>query len=319
MLPSHNCSSTQHQTQLYTSENHTKTLPVVYSFTTATSTANQESTGETVITALIKFRSHCNIDQQTLQAMNLALADSASATSSTTSTVTTDMQPPTASLLGLPAELLNYTITLVVLAEKSKPDLRTFLLAQRQQASIEPKGTFRAYPTPALAGTCTSLEAIVLPIYYGRNPPIFCSPKLAYDWLSTRRKGRSEAAVRRVWIHFEVTRKISEGPGWKQAALEMLLVSKTDALAISETSPFCVGACRECQRRLQSEIQQINDRASGFKFGHERLAALADYFDTRGRVLGFPDGCIICGKHQRNALIGDKQGFAELLRAISWS
>lgn len=252
------------------------------------------------------------MDQQTLQVINLAVADSASATSSATSTFTTDMQPPTASLLGLPAELLNYIITLTVTAEKSKADLRTFLLAQRQQASVKPEGTLCAYPTPALAGTCTSLEAIVLPIYYGQNPPIFCSPKLAYDWLSTRRKGRSEATVRQVWIRFEVLRKITEGPGWKQAALEMHLVNKTDALAISETSPFYVGACRECQRRLQSEIQQINDRASGFRFGHERLAALADYFDSRGRVPGFPDGCTICDKNQRKALMGDSQGIAEL-------
>ena len=114
--------------------------------------------------------------------------------------------------------------------------------------------------------------------------PIFCFSKLAYDWLSTRRKGRSEATVRQVWIDFEVLRKISEGPAWKQAALEMFLVNETDALAILETSPFYVGACKECQRRLQSEIQHINNRANSFRFGHERLAALADYFISRGRV-----------------------------------
>ena len=161
----HNCSSTQHQPRLYTSENHSKTLPVPHSFTTTTSIANQANTGETVITALIKVPSCRNMDQQTLQVINLAVTDLALTTSSTTSTATTDMQPPTASLLCSPAELLNYIITPAVPAEKSKADLPSFPLAQRQQASVEPEGTLCAYPTPALAGTCTSLEAIVLPIY----------------------------------------------------------------------------------------------------------------------------------------------------------
>lgn len=151
------------------------------------------------------------MDHQIIKPARQTAADSASA--SITSTVTTDPQPPTATLLGLPVELLNYIITLAVPAEEPKPDLQTFLLQQRQKASIEPKGTFNAYPTPALAGTCTTLEAIVLPIYFGQNPSIFCSPELAYDWLSTRRRGRSASTVRQVWIHFEHHRRIDWGPG----------------------------------------------------------------------------------------------------------
>ena len=259
------------------------------------------------------------MDQETLQAVDQEVTNSALATASTIKTITTDLQPPTACLLDLPAELLNYIITLAIPGEESEPDLHTFLLEQRQKASVEPESKFCAYLTPALAGTCTALEAIALPIYFGLHPSVFCSPKLAYDWLSTRRRGRNEAVVRRVWIHFEVTRRISEGPAWKQAALEMALVDNTDALAVPETSAFYVGACAECQRRLQDEIERINDRASGFKNGHERLAALADYFDSRGRVIGFLDGCTICGKSERKAPTIDDKRFLELLRAIPWT
>lgn len=56
----------------------------------------------------------------------------------------------------------------------------------------------------------------------------------------------------------------------------MVLIDDTDALATPKTSPFYVGTCAECRRRLKGEIQQINDRASDFKYGHERLAALAE-------------------------------------------
>lgn len=99
----------------------------------------------------------------------------------------------------------------------------------------------------------------------------------------------------------------------------MVLVDKTDALAIPETSPFYVDLCAECQCRLQGEIEGIDDRASGLRYGHERLAALAEYLDSRRRVRDFRDGCTICGKFQRRALMNDNQGILELLRASSCS
>jgi hypothetical protein len=240
---------------------------------------------------------HHDTNQQTMESAHYTTANSASA--STANAVATDPQPAKASLLGLPVELLNYIITLAMLVDVAKPDLHTFLSKQRQKANAGPKAKLHLYPWPALARTCTSLEAIVLPIYYGQNTFIFHSPKLAYRWLSARRRGKGEATVRRVQLHFGVTRAISEGPAWKQAALEMFLANGTNVLAISEASSFYVGACIQCQNKLQSEMQRINDRGSDFKFGDERLAALADYFDSRGRVVGFLDGCSICGEYQK--------------------
>ena len=82
------------------------------------------------------------MNHQIIKPARQTAADSASA--SITSTVTTDPQPPTVSLLGLPVELLKYIITLAVSAEEPKPDSHKFLLQQRQKASVEPKGTFKA-------------------------------------------------------------------------------------------------------------------------------------------------------------------------------
>lgn len=207
-----------------------------------------------------------------------------------TITVATSAQPPRACLLGLPKELLNYIIILAVV-EDPDADPKALLLKQYH----ETKGQIRPHwhPQPALAQTCNALRPTVLPIYYGQNAFTFYSAEQALSWLLHKRQ--SVGTVQRIRVYFEVIRKLDEEPKWKQQALEMYLEDKSNVLAVSLDSPFCVGSCEICRSRLVEEIEKINGRGSSSDNGEERLTALADYFNSEGRVFGFRDGCTVCG------------------------
>lgn len=89
---------------------------------------------------------------------------------------TIDMPPPEASHFSLPAELLNHIATLTVV-EDPDADQAALLLEQREQDDYGVygyKSRVLAFPSPAVVRTCTALEAIALPIYYGQNTFRFC-------------------------------------------------------------------------------------------------------------------------------------------------
>jgi hypothetical protein len=135
-------------------------------------------------------------DKQDLEPAKQAAANSASSLSTTTNT---DAQPPRASLLGLPKELLNYIITLAVI-EDPDADQTALLSKQLTESEAGPLYEARSFRSPALARSCTELDAIVRPIYYGQNTFAFCSASVAHAWLRRERRKQSEAPVRRIRI-----------------------------------------------------------------------------------------------------------------------
>lgn len=80
-------------------------------------------------------------------------------------------QPPEASLLGLPKELLHYIVELAVVKDPDEGPTKADVEFRRLKAR---RHLFRCpTPSPALGRTCKVLEAIVLPINYSQN--IFAS------------------------------------------------------------------------------------------------------------------------------------------------
>lgn len=213
--------------------------------------------------------------------------------------VTTETQAPKASLLGLPKELLNYVITLAVVDD---PDAdQTALLLEQQQKDgyghFGRKGKVLAFPSPALARTCTELEAIVLPTYYGQNTFHFCSMKVASYWLYQERRRNSVASVRHIRVHFGVTATLDKDPALERRVLDMYLEDNSQALVMSTSSSFYVGLCKWCQREFTAKVQRINNRGSDFDSGEVKLAVLACYFDRRIRFRKYVcTGCVISDK-----------------------
>ena len=125
-----------------------------------------------------------------------------STSTSETSTSATDAQPPRASLLGLPAELLNSIVELTVVKDPDEGPI----IADVYFKPLEGRNNRHAFrcskPSPGLARTCTVLEAIALPMYYGQNTFSFRSCTHACRWLSLKRK-KGLALIRRVKILFD--------------------------------------------------------------------------------------------------------------------
>jgi hypothetical protein len=176
------------------------------------------------------------MDKQTLRPTNPAAANSASP--SATGTISADTQPAKASLLGLPKKLLNYIITLAVVGEPDDDQI-TLMSKQRLETSVGPPGKIRAYRSPALARTCTELEAIVLPIYYGQNVFAFCNASTAHERLRHERRGQDQAPVRQMKIYFD--------PGLfltiEYASLKFALEDKTDMLDLPVESAYYLNMC----------------------------------------------------------------------------
>jgi hypothetical protein len=256
------------------------------------STNNHSSTRQSITPHLFSEPYH-DIDQQILEPANQAVANAISP--STTDMVTTTAQPPKASLLGLPKELLNYIIALVVV-EDPDAGLYTLLLEQLLDTRFVPRGQIRAFRTPALARTCTALEAIVLPVYYGQNTFTFCSARHAYHWLHQMRRGQGETSVRQIRVYFEQysSRALGLGPDCKREPLGVYLKDSTDKLAVTVVSPFVVGACRKCRNNLLNTIEMINGRPYGRypRTGESGLATLIWHFKIMAL---FPKKCTMCG------------------------
>ena len=93
------------------------------------------------------------MDKQTNAPADKAVANSApTSTTSTVTAVTDKAQPPQASLLGLPKELLNDIITLAVV-EEPDDDQITLMSKQLRETSVGTPGRIRAFRSPALART----------------------------------------------------------------------------------------------------------------------------------------------------------------------
>ena len=112
-----------------------------------------------------------------------------------------DAQPPEASLLSLPNELLNYVCELTVVKDPDEGPTEAHVGFKRM---ITRRHLFRCpTPSPALGRTCRVLEETVLPIYYGRNTFAFRSPSPASRWLSQKRRMRSTTPFRQIATLFD--------------------------------------------------------------------------------------------------------------------
>jgi len=226
------------------------------------------------------------MDQQAFEPANQAVARST--LHSTTSTITTTAQPPEASLLGIPKELLNYIIILTVV-EDPDADPVAYLEKHSPGLCILPCDKIRSFPLPPLARTCTTLEAIVSPIYYGQSTFTFRSPSELCFWLSVKRRGYRVALVRRARIHFQKPGRGGEHK-YRNAGLEVFLEDKTSALAISIEDPF--HACERCRSSLMSMVDEIN--GFGIGYGGERITALARRLRPDAMACQNISGCTTC-------------------------
>jgi hypothetical protein len=160
----------------------------------------------------------------------------------TRDTTPADTTPPRPHLLGLPAELLNYIVTLAG-ADHSKSKRSNVVWAgveRRQDREIHKRC---AYPeSPALARTCVRLAAVALPIYYGQKKFAFTSPTQVVDWLNAKAGRYEKPIVRNVEIHFcldhskNMSRKIISqrysALFLNSIVVEMVLRDQTDKLSV---------------------------------------------------------------------------------------
>lgn len=200
-------------------------------------------------------------------------------------------QPPRASLLGLPKELLNHIITLAVV-EDPDANLYAMLSKQHEETNTEPPGKIRAFRSPALARSCTELEKIVLPIYYGQNTFSFCSASIACDWLRCERRKKGEAPVGRIRTYLD--------PGLfntiEYATLEFFVEDKTGMLAAPAESAYYLNMCNTCQNALVSKIGEINGRDRYYNSGEKRLTVLAYELFHSPVVCGIADKYLRCNR-----------------------
>lgn len=215
---------------------------------------------------------------------------------SATKTIATNVQPPEASLLGLPKELLNYIIELAVLKDSDEDPT---------EANVEfkqLKGGQRVFrdptPSPALGRTCKILEAIVLPIFYGQNTFAFRSTDHASCWLSLKRRRWGMALVRRIRIRFAVKGMqgaVSQRKKGENVEVELLLRDKTGKLALAARCSFFARACQWCLRVLLGKIRDINGRTHCYKSGLDRLLALFEYLSDKAGLRLLADESWDCG------------------------
>jgi hypothetical protein len=234
--------------------------------------------------------------------------------SSITEAVATNTQPPRASLLGLPKELLNQIILLAVIDDSEDGFL---IVHTRPIGTWEDQNCCTSPPTPALARTCTVLEKIVLPVYYGQNTFALGSPSSAHDWLAGKRRGREVAPVRTVYIHLRVRPQYvgeqSAGPSFrKHSMVRVVCDEKTDMLSISASSAFREQLCTSCKHKVAEFVEWGNKyRGAGFEAPDDVIALFAFHLCTFIPVLWNEDGCLLCwqrcGISDRNPVAWNSQ------------
>lgn len=202
----------------------------------------------------------------------------------------TNAQPPEASLLGLPKELLNYIVELAVV--KDPDEGPTEVKVNSRHVSRCPT------PTPALGRTCKVLEAIVLPIYYGQNTFAFRTSNDACRWLSQRGRRNGMASVRRVKIRFQATgmeNGLSPRKDGENLELEIFLRQGSDWLNVAVECSFCARACYWCELALVGKIDNINTRTHYYNSGLERLLALLEDLSNGAGLRLFAEEGWDCG------------------------
>ncbi|GAB7333530.1 hypothetical protein MBLNU13_g05108t1 [Cladosporium sp. NU13] len=153
-------------------------------------------------------------------------------------------QPPRASLLGLPKELLNHIITLAVV-QNLDADLYALLSKQHEETSAGPSGQIRAFRSPL--------------------------KQSSHDWLRCERRKQDHAPVHRIGIYLD--------PGLfntiEYASLEFSLEDKTGMQAPLGESAYHLNMRNTCQNALASQMEEINGYGRYQNSGGQRLATLA--------------------------------------------
>jgi hypothetical protein len=207
-------------------------------------------------------------------------ATTTSTSTSETEASATDAQPPRASLLGLPTELLNYIVELIVVKDPDEGPTIADVYFKPLKGNRN-RHVFRcSRPSPGLARTCTFLEAIALPMYYGQNTFSFRSSIHACRWLSLKRK-KGMALIRRVKILFDVTDGDDEE---LIVEIELFLEEKTDKLVLDINCSFYTQACQRCRRILMNKIEDINGRTRQYMTGSGRLVALLRHLSKKANA-----------------------------------
>lgn len=167
---------------------------------------------------------------------------------STTNTTTPVMPPPRAHLLSLPAELLNYIVTLAVV-DRSK-----IVTAKVQMRREDGRKQTRASPTaPALACTCNFLKALVMPIYYGQKKFYFASSDEAVRWLTLKLERKEEAVVRDIIVSVSYGCRVN------------ISLNNTNEVAVRVTGDDCWGYAlyddwrRSLETRVSNWVEEIDN------------------------------------------------------------
>lgn len=204
----------------------------------------------------------------------------------------TNTQPPEASLLGLPKELLNYIIELAVVKRPGEGPTESKVDSKQLKTSRQLSGYHM--PTPALGRTCKVLEAIVLPIYWGQHNFVFHSPSQALRWLSMKRRRNGMAMIRQVKIRFKVKGMENMEDG-DNLDVHLVLQDGIDRLLLAGRCSFCARACQWCQRILLDKIEDINSRTGYYESGLERILAMLEYLSDRPNLRFLADEGWACG------------------------
>lgn len=159
-------------------------------------------------------------------------------------TMTPSTEPVESLVLSLPKELLIYIIELAVVETSGCIWCRV-----KYERSV---GTeLRTKPSsPALAHTCSLLEAIVLPIYYGQNRFAFRSPGDAADGLHLRLGRKDGLIVHRVII-FQFHKR--------EAALEASLNKDTGISVTFMRDHVLMQSPAALKERPSMWVEEIND------------------------------------------------------------
>lgn len=202
--------------------------------------------------------------------------------------------PPQAHLLGIPKELLNQIIIRAI----PSPSYR---IGRGFQVVALP-------PTPALARTCKTLEAIVLPMYYGQDTMAltFASATMATAWLwQNSHEEVREKEVRS--ITFPMIPRVGHRVRLN-CKFSTFLRDGTDELGVMLTGPMGWRAlCGRCVDRIGTKTKEINEwygslRDPDFTAG-EKLLVFALWVSEvekeyqNNRTDSFV-GCYICGSRE---------------------
>lgn len=171
----------------------------------------------------------------------------------------------------------------------------------RRRGTWAEQDVYATPPTPALARTCTVLEKIVLPVYYGQNTFAFGSHHSAHGWLARKRRGVEIAPVRQVYIHFQGMPQPacwqSAGPSFrKHIMVKVVCEEKTDLLAVSADSAYWEQLCDSCTGKLP-EFEDFCNKYCGKDAGPDSRIGVFAF--RLCEFIPWPwneGGCELCGQ-----------------------